>query len=192
MSFFYSHLLCLPFLFLEAKLECMGCNLASGCFLREDHLCFTNNSTWLCVSDPLCCPSWCRTSSWHRPPCRSSPRRKAAGSCCTLGLEQSLPGCWRSGPLASSGRGHMELSTMEAHDAQLRVAAWRQRTRRSSERPPLRKWWLARQDDEQSLTAVHSERICHSLQIFCWQVLAVSGRSRFWQWLVWTLRVRLA
>lgn len=43
-----------------------------------------------------------------------------------------------------------------------------------------------------TLTGVHSERICHSLQIFSWQVLAISGRSKSRQRLVWTLRVRLA
>lgn len=41
------------------------------------------------------------------------------------------------------------------------------------------------------LTAVHSEWICHSLQIFSWQVMEVSGLSKSWQWLVCTLSVWL-
>lgn len=42
------------------------------------------------------------------------------------------------------------------------------------------------------LTEVHSVLICHSLQIFSWQVLVVSGFSRWWQRYCWTVKVRLA
>lgn len=41
-------------------------------------------------------------------------------------------------------------------------------------------------------TGVHSVLICHSLQIFSWHVLVVSGFSRWWQRYGWTVRVRLA
>lgn len=39
------------------------------------------------------CSTRCRTSSWHRFPCHSSPHRRAADSCCTRRQEQSRPRC---------------------------------------------------------------------------------------------------
>lgn len=46
-------------------------------------------------------------------------------------------------------------------------------------------------DWQLSLTGLQSERTFHSLQIFIWQMLLVSGRSRWWHLLTCTVKVVL-